>query len=789
MKNTIKFFAVAALALAMILTACDNNPEAETGSNKNPAATDYLIGNTTQTANKVTAVTITPKSGKSGGERTVYYNGSQAIPQTVGSYAVTFDVAAATGWNAAAGLSAGTLEVNNNQTPSPEHYTFGNLEQTAGSVTAVTIAKNSGASPGAVVNIKYGGSTTLPTTAGTYAVTFDVEAAEGWNAAVNLSAGNLVVSGGGTLPALTGSVSIDGTAEVGQTLTANTAALGGNGTITYQWKLGSTTIGGNSSTYQVQSGDVGGTITVTVTRSGYSGSKTSTGVSVFKPAVTVPGNTIAAKLVWLANIVESNSSYILEASRDEELLSGGGLSYEGKSNISITLKGDSEMRTLTYASFWVGSGVTFVLDSNITISSVNVNSGGKLIMNAGSRGSAVTVRNGATFTMNGGKITRDSGNSVGGVYVLDSEYNWDTNEYGIGGTFTMNGGEIYDNYKLNSGGGVYVGRRGTFTMNGGEIYDNSVYKDGPWGYAAGGGVYLAESMYSPNGNRYIVGGTFTMTGGKIYGNTAASGAGVYVGGGAVNDATERYGIGGTFTMSGGEISGNNLGNLSPYGIGGGVYNLGTFTMSGNAVIRENEARDGGGVYTDELGTCTISGGTISGNTAVNGGGVYANIITYEYGSGACTMSGGLISGNTATNGGGVYVHYSVSFKNATCTMSGVSISGNTATNGGGVFVDGAFTISSGTISGNTASDSGGGVCVNYRGLFTKTGGTIYGYSGETAANRNTATAGTSSNDKGHAVYVDYDVLTLHNEATAGPSVNLSWDGTSNPPKFSGGWEY
>ena len=78
-----------------------------------------------------------------------------------------------------------------------------------------------------------------------------------------------------TLPALTGTVSILGFAELGQTLEASTHSLGGNGTISYQWKRGSANIGTNSDKYQVQAADVGSTITVTVTRSGYSGSVTS----------------------------------------------------------------------------------------------------------------------------------------------------------------------------------------------------------------------------------------------------------------------------------------------------------------------------------------------------------------------------------------------------------------------------------------------------------------------------------------------------------------------------------
>jgi len=82
-------------------------------------------------------------------------------------------------------------------------------------------------------------------------------------------------------PILTGTVSITGTAQVGQTLSANTTSLGGSGTISYQWNRGETAISGaTSSTYIIQTVDSGSNITVTVTRSGNSGSITSTPVSV-----------------------------------------------------------------------------------------------------------------------------------------------------------------------------------------------------------------------------------------------------------------------------------------------------------------------------------------------------------------------------------------------------------------------------------------------------------------------------------------------------------------------------
>ena len=79
--------------------------------NQTPAVSDYDIGNLTQTAGSVTAVTVTPKTGKSGGTVTVLYNGSTTLPTAAGTYPITFNVAAASGWNAVNGLSAGTLTI------------------------------------------------------------------------------------------------------------------------------------------------------------------------------------------------------------------------------------------------------------------------------------------------------------------------------------------------------------------------------------------------------------------------------------------------------------------------------------------------------------------------------------------------------------------------------------------------------------------------------------------------------------------------------------------------------
>ena len=153
-----------------------------------------------------------------------------------------------------------------------------------------------------------------------------------------------------------------------------------------------------------------------------------------------------------------------------------------------------------------------------------------------------------------------------------------------------------------------------------------------------------------------------------------------------------------FTMSGGTIGGTKTGetNTATYG-GGGVYAKANFEMTGGS-ITGNETNRGGGVYVTGKGSFTMSASADGQNIPS-------------------------ITGNNATeNGGGVYVVGSSS----TFEMTGGSITGNNAAYGGGVYTVNEFKMSGGSITGNNAYKSdyistfGGGVCVG-SGIFTVSG--------------------------------------------------------------------
>ena len=265
----------------------------------------------------------------------------------------------------------------------------------------------------------------------------------------------------------------------------------------------------------------------------------------------------------------------------------------------------------------------------------------------------IKIENNVTLCLNGHIITAADG--MDAIYMT-------------GGSFTLTdckGVGTITHASSKTGRGVYVSS-GTFNMYGGSITGNRATGDG-------GGVYKSGSNSS-----------FNMYGGSITGNTANSyGGGVYVDGGG-------------FTMSGGTIGGTKTGetNTATYG-GGGVYAKANFEMTGGS-ITGNETNRGGGVYVTGKGSFTMSASADGQNIPS-------------------------ITGNNATeNGGGVCVG------NGTFTMTDGSITGNNAAYGGGVYTVNEFKMTGGSITGNNAYKSdyistfGGGVCVG-SGIFTVSG--------------------------------------------------------------------
>ena len=260
------------------------------------------------------------------------------------------------------------------------------------------------------------------------------------------------------------------------------------------------------------------------------------------------------------------------------------------------------------------------------------------------------------------------------------------------GDFTIDAGEVSSNtLESGQGAGVYIvgsDGKGNFTMNGGEIKGNITTGNN------GGGVY-------------IDGGNFTLNQGTITGNESVDGGGVYLNNG-------------NFSLVMGQISDNTVS-----GNGGGVYLVGedcVYRLK-NGSITQNSAQNGGGVYLANgsfiLAETIADVGSISRNTAsATGGGVYIA------GSGGFTMNGGTVELNTTTsgNGGGIFLN------GGNFTMNNGKITDNSsAAQGGGVYLyGGAFLMENGNIADNSSASVGGGVCILNGGGFTMNSGSITG---------------------------------------------------------------
>ena len=185
------------------------------------------------------------------------------------------------------------------------------------------------------------------------------------------------------------------------------------------------------------------------------------------------------------------------------------------------------------------------------------------------------------------ELTADTTTLSGGSYYLSGGV-----EYTGAKSITVSGEVILclNGHKLDlKGQHISVGSGASLTLC--DCSTGGVLTGGSGGN--GGGVYVGG------------GGTFTLTGGNIAGNTANAGGGVYVDKGGTftmedgsinnNKATSGGGGGvmvnlGTFTLSGGSITGNAT-NSKTYGSGGGVCLYGTFYLSGDSIIQDN-TKDG-----------------------------------------------------------------------------------------------------------------------------------------------------------------------------------------------------
>ncbi len=328
----------------------------------------------------------------------------------------------------------------------------------------------------------------------------------------------------------------------------------------------------------------------------------------------------------------------------------------------------------------------------------------------------------ANATVESGNIWYNKATEGGGVYLAEGE-----------GSFTLEGeNAIISQNTATRGGGVYLYKDPA--LNQGRIEANTADENG-------GGMYISDCLVTLNPtNAVIITGNHAVNGGGIYihgSSSSSKNSGMAVDAVTAATPTQRVGLlvapgftgtvsftNNTATVSGGAvcidvgrfylesdritITGNEAIN------GGGVAVLhGNFTMSTGSIGEENgknTATYGGGVYVSS-GEVWLKGGSVKYNEATDGGGAYVT-------GGKMIMLDGALEHNSATgNGGGAYVAGDFRMQGGTIGGSG---NGNHATNGGGVYVsEGNVTVVYGDISHNHAERDGGGFLVSSSGSAVK----------------------------------------------------------------------
>lgn len=132
-----------------------------------------------------------------------------------------------------------------------------------------------------------------------------------------------------------------------------------------------------------------------------------------------------------------------------------------------------------------------------------------------------------------------------------------------------------------------------------------------------------------------------------------------------------------------------------------LYNGGRFNLESGVITQEQNGRVGNLIYAENGSAVNMSGGYVCGafrGTSGNGAGI---MVSNASGKGSTlNLTGGVIAGNSACNGGGVYACYSE------VTITNGVISGNSTLDsvngfGGGIMADGgSVTVSGGYITNN-----------------------------------------------------------------------------------------
>ena len=338
------------------------------------------------------------------------------------------------------------------------------------------------------------------------------------------------------------------------------------------------------------------------------------------------------------------------------------------------------------------------------------------------RGGNLYVISGSTLNVYGGTIENGTTQST------HSDTSYGGNIYISGSTVNVKGGTISGGTSGLLGGNIHFAS-GTLNISGGTVTagtaangGNIAISSGKTATVSGGTISGGTATTGNGGNFYTDGGTLNITGGTFTGGTGNRGGSIYITGGKLNmsggtvsggSATTAAGniagySGATINISGGTVKDGNAttygGNISMSGKS--TLNIsGTVTIQGGYTGTSGTSGNGGNIYsgytsTTAYSTVNISGGTITGGKANEGGNMKIDGNGY--------ITGGKIEGGSATSGGNIF---RTGRSACELVISGGTITGGTATNGGNIYVSGygKLTVNNGLITKGSATSSGGNI--------------------------------------------------------------------------------
>lgn len=293
--------------------------------------------------------------------------------------------------------------------------------------------------------------------------------------------------------------------------------------------------------------------------------------------------------------------------------------------------------------------------------------------------------NGGAVSIEGGKLITDANTSFkantaeahgGAVYV---SYFTNEDSSRTVGSFEATGG-IFEGNSAVVGGAISARTGCITTLNGTTLKNNSASSEAQDG--GGGAIYANDN-------------TVTLSGVTATGNSTGFYGGVLTG------------VNANVTVDNNSSFSSNLGKTGP------IFNFrGKSNVTINSIsVTDNKVSSGNGIiYMTGSGSLDVTELTATGNTNTNGG------VLYISGSVPVSVQNSVLSENAVSGYGGA-----IDFRSSgTLTVSGTTISENTAKNGGAMNLagSGAVTISNCDILGNTATASGGALHITGSGKVT-----------------------------------------------------------------------